>query len=119
MRVQYIKSGCVLIEHAGKRVLCDPWLSDGAYYGSWYHYPPVDYRAHDFIDVDYIFISHIHPDHLDVKTLLEFPREIFIIILEYQEKPLLNILKKIKFTNVIEVPHKQKFSIGDDFTLEV
>lgn len=29
----------MLLEDAGSRILSDPWLLDGAYYGVWCHYP--------------------------------------------------------------------------------
>ena len=35
----YYYSACVGIRMEGLSVLCDPWFSDGAYYGSWYQYP--------------------------------------------------------------------------------
>lgn len=46
MRVQNVASACVVIEHHGIRVLCDPWLVSGAYYGAWYHNPPLTVRSH-------------------------------------------------------------------------
>ncbi len=74
MRLQYISSACVLIEHAGVKVLCDPWLTDGIYGGAWYHNPPLTVRPEDFPDIDYLYISHCHPDHLDWPTLERLPR---------------------------------------------
>ena len=32
MKVEYLTSACVVVEHDGIRVLCDPWLTDGVYY---------------------------------------------------------------------------------------
>ncbi|MSR05452.1 MAG: MBL fold metallo-hydrolase [Gemmatimonadetes bacterium] len=60
MKVQHIASACAIIEHRGVRVLCDPWLVDGIYYGAWYHNPPLSVTPRDFQDVDYIYLSHIH-----------------------------------------------------------
>lgn len=48
MKVTNIASATVVIEHNGTRVLCDPWLSEGIYYGSWFHYPPLD-TAHGLL----------------------------------------------------------------------
>jgi UDP-MurNAc hydroxylase len=39
MQVTYLSSAAIYIEAEGVDVLCDPWLVDGAYYGSWCHYP--------------------------------------------------------------------------------
>src|SRR5438046_478470 len=100
MKVTYISSACVVVEQAGKRVLCDPWLTDGAYYGSWYHYPPLTVTPEDFADVDYVFISHVHPDHLDVATLKRLPRSLPLLIHDYEEKFVLRIVQGLGFTNV-------------------
>ena len=119
MKVQYIKSACVLIENEGTRVLSDPWLTDGAYYGSWFHYPPLRVGPGDFNDVDYIYISHIHPDHLDIATLKQMNREIPILIHEYQEKFVLRILQSLGFTSVTEVSHRKEFPLAPGFTVEI
>ena len=34
MKLQYLNSATVLIKTETTKVLCDPWLKDGAYYGS-------------------------------------------------------------------------------------
>jgi UDP-MurNAc hydroxylase len=119
MRLRYIKSACVLVECAGKRVLCDPWLTDGAYYGSWYHYPPLRVRPEDFSDVDALYISHVHPDHLDPATLTRLPRSIPVYILEYAERYVFHILKALGFQNVIEVPHGHAVELAPGFAMEL
>lgn len=119
MKVQFIKSACVLIENQGIRVLCDPWLLDGTYYGSWYHYPPLRFQPEDFGDVDYIYISHIHPDHLDVATLQRLPRTIPILIHDYADKFVLMILQKMGFKTIHEIGHHQVFNLGSNFTIEI
>jgi UDP-MurNAc hydroxylase len=119
MKLTYIYNACVLIEHQGKKVLCDPWLSDAIYYGSWFKYPPINASAKDFFDIDYLYISHIHPDHLDVKTLKEFPREIPVLICSYAHKFLLKILKRLGFKKIIELSQKDFFELGPDFKIEI
>lgn len=119
MKVQFIKSACVLIEHAGIKVLCDPWLTDGVYYGSWYHYPPLKVTPQDFQDVDYIYISHIHPDHLDPNTLRQMPKSIPILVHSYEEKFLVGLLKKIGCENIVEIAHKETYKLGPDFQIEI
>jgi UDP-MurNAc hydroxylase len=118
MKLQYISNAGVLIEHKDTRVLCDPWLTDGAFY-SWFHYPPLTLVPEDFAHVDYIYISHIHPDHLDKATLNRLPRTIKILILEFEEKYLLKTLRSLGFDTIIEIPHRGKFSLSEDFTIEL
>lgn len=119
MKFEYIKSSTVIIEQDGIRVMCDPWLTDGIYYGSWYHYPPLTFTPQDFPNIDYIYVSHIHPDHMDKYSLDQFPKEIPILIHDYQEKFLLRILQGIGFKRVIEIPHKEEYTLSEDFHIEI
>lgn len=119
MRIQYISSACTLIENEGIRILCDPWLTEGIYYGSWYHYPLPALTTKDFQDVDYIYITHIHPDHCDVESLKQFPKSIPILIHDYEEKFLFNLLKRVGFERIIEVLHHQPYYFSDDFKVEI
>lgn len=119
MKATYIASACVIAEHNGIQVLMDPWLTDGVYYGSWFHFPPLKYTPEDFNDVDYIYISHIHPDHLDVAALKRMDKSIPILIHDFAEKFLLNLLKKLGFETIHEIAHQQVFPLGPDFTLQI
>lgn len=118
MNVRYVKSATVVIEHKGKKVLCDPWLTDGIYYGSWFAYPAPTHTAKDFQDIDYIYISHVHPDHCDVETLKDLPK-VPVIILDFHEKFLKRTLEKLGFTNIIEVPHNGEYPLGPDFNIHL
>lgn len=73
MKLQWFRSATVGIQsRSGARVLCDPWLTDGAYMGSWYHFPAL--KGTEFREVlgqswDAVYISHLHADHFDRKFL--------------------------------------------------
>ncbi len=73
VRVRYVYSACVVIETADVRILCDPWISEGVYDGSWYHFPSL---ADDVLErigeVDLVWVSHIHPDHYDPAFLRSY-----------------------------------------------
>ena len=60
-----------LICYDGGPVLAtDPWIAGSPYFGSWalaYEIPEEQVEA--IKGCDYVWISHGHPDHLDIKTL--------------------------------------------------
>ena len=66
----------------GKKILCDPWVVDGVFEGSWFHYPPLQTTINDLQDVDAIYVSHIHPDHYD-QRYFDFDKNIPIIALDH------------------------------------
>lgn len=71
--VRYIYSACVVTTTPDVSILHDPWFTQGAFDGSWYHYPEVLNPLAKIGDVDYLFVSHVHPDHYDpvfIKTYL-------------------------------------------------
>ena len=75
MKIIFHNSACVVIEGNGTKILCDPWLVDGVYIGAWGIYPPYDFQPADFDDIDYIYVSHIHPDHSSQKTLAHLKKK--------------------------------------------
>lgn len=120
MRVKYITNAAVEIEHNGFRVLCDPWFTDGAYYGSWFHWPvlPSDIIER-YKDVDAIYISHVHPDHFDPATLAQFSKDIPIFICEYGEKYFLRHLQALGFKTITEVPNRATVKFKGGLEMEI
>jgi len=81
MRLTYYANACCLMEVDGFRILTDPWLVDGAFEGSWCHYPPLKVKPQELAGVDALFVSHVHPDHCCPETLSHFPRDIPVLVL--------------------------------------
>jgi UDP-MurNAc hydroxylase len=76
MKVRYIYSASVVVETPDVSIVSDPWFTQGAEYGAWYHYPPLPGDAVDTIGkVDVIYISHIHTDHYDPVFLRRYLEE--------------------------------------------
>lgn len=65
IRIRYIYSACVVTSTRDISILHDPWFTDGIYDGSWYQYPKIENPIEDIGNVDYVYVSHIHPDHYD------------------------------------------------------
>ena len=101
MKITHLQSSTQLIEMGNIKILTDPWLTDGEYYGSWYHYPPFGDENIATLQYDYIYVSHIHPDHLSEKTLKKLPLKKPIIIHKYEAKFLKRKIESLGF-EVIE-----------------
>lgn len=70
--IRYIYSACVVIQTPDMSILCDPWMTEGVFYGSWYHFPPVEDPLRQIGNVDTVYISHIHQDHYDPAFLRDY-----------------------------------------------
>ena len=71
MQITYVGHAAIHVAGGGRTILMDPWLSDPAYCNSWFHYPPLVHSLRDLTPVDYVYVSHEHPDHFDAATLRE------------------------------------------------
>lgn len=118
MKVRYLTSASVIIEHKNTKILCDPWLVDGEYYGSWCHYPKLDFKPEDFDNVDFIYLSHIHPDHSSIKTLKKMKKSIPILIHNYHAKFLKRIIESLGFS-VIELHHDKRTHLKDELYINI
>ncbi len=82
MKLTNFGGATAILEHDGVRFLFDPWLDDGIFHGSWYHYPPLGAGISDVGRVDYIYISHIHEDHCSAGTIRHLNRDAQIVIMD-------------------------------------
>lgn len=70
-RVEYKYSACIKVVTNDVRILCDPWFGSSAYEGTWQQFPPVKDKIRLIGDFDWIYVSHIHPDHYCSETIAE------------------------------------------------
>lgn len=70
--VTYYYSACVGIRTGETSILCDPWFTDGAYDGAWYQYPRLADPLSVIPEYEFVYVSHIHPDHYDAVFLRSY-----------------------------------------------
>ena len=122
MKITQLNSASVLIEdndeNSKVKILCDPWLEGEEYIGSWAIYPPYDFDPQNFSDVDFIYVSHIHPDHVSTKTLLKLKKNIPVLIHNFPEKFLKNKIERLGF-KVSELEHGIRIKIKKNMHLNI
>ena len=118
MRLTFYQSSAVMLETKNVKILCDPWLVDGELYGSWNHYPPIDFIPNDFSDVDFIYLSHIHQDHFSKKTLSKLDKNIPILIHNYESKVMRNNIKDMGFM-VNELSHNDRTNLKNEVFINI
>ena len=50
MKLTYHNSAAVVIQDNHTKILVDPWLRNGEYFGSWGIFPPYDFKPEEFRD---------------------------------------------------------------------
>ena len=118
MKLTFFQSSAVMIETKGVKILCDPWLVDGELYGSWNHYPPIDFQPQNFNDVDFIYLSHIHQDHFSKKSLSKLNKDIPVIIHNYENKILRENIKEMGF-KVNELNHNDRTHLKNQVFINI
>jgi UDP-MurNAc hydroxylase len=118
MKITKLGSATVIIDTGDVKILTDPWLVDGAYYGSWCNYPPIPLDHINFNQIDYIYVSHIHPDHFDVKTFNLIPKDIPVLIHRFEKKFLKASIERIGF-KAIELPNGEIFKLSENSSITI
>jgi UDP-MurNAc hydroxylase len=123
MRVTYYGQACVLIEAAGKKILTDPWLTEGAYFGTWFHTHLLEEAGVTPKtcpkDIDYLFLSHEHQDHVDPQTLRHLSPEIPVLICKFVTPKFRHYLRSLGFQKIIEIPSGRQVTLGEDLRATV
>jgi UDP-MurNAc hydroxylase len=120
MKIKLYRSATVGIDIDGFKILTDPWLTDGEYYGSWSHYPPfeINKNIQEINSYDAIFVSHIHPDHCSDNTMKIINKDIPVYIHKFHSPFLKNKLNRFGF-KVIELENNKKFEIAKNIKLNI
>jgi L-ascorbate metabolism protein UlaG (beta-lactamase superfamily) len=109
VRWRYFGHACILIESQGVSMLFDPVLSY-TYEGGISRYTYLDLPD----QIDYVFITHNHQDHVLFETLLQIRQKVRNIIVprngggHLQDPSLKLLLNSCGFTNVTEMSEMEK-----------
>lgn len=114
MKITYFGHACLLLETRGKRILMDPWLVDPTYHGTWWHYPPLRLGIKDVPKIDYLYISHEHPDHFDPPTLTQLDKDVEVVIADFKKKRFRDRIREIGFQRITELPFASDYRCGSD-----
>ncbi len=118
MKLYYYGAASISIEtKKGKTILCDPWFDTPAFLGSWVPFPKPSFDFNK--QVDYIYISHVHSDHLDLATLSKFRKDIGILIYDFKSIFLYKKLESLGFTNIFKLKNGEEFKVDDDTTVKI
>ncbi len=113
MEVKTIGNATLVVKNNSSTLLVtDPWFDEhDCYFGSWRlsHEIPKKIKE-EALAAKYIFISHFHPDHLNLKTLRLFKNTSKIILGQQVSDRIPNQLRNIGF-DVIVLPIRKWISL--------
>jgi UDP-MurNAc hydroxylase len=116
VKIRYVANACFLITLAGgRRILTDPWFC-GPCQQTWWNFPPAHERLVDEVRAcrpDFLYISHLHHDHLHPESLGGFDRATPVIIGAMNTPNLRNGLAARGFRTLIETPFETRTALAD------
>lgn len=110
---KFITNACgIFVGKKGTKILCDPWLVDGVFEGSWCHFPKLTTTIDDVKNVDAIYISHLHPDHFDDRHF-NFHKSIPLIVLDHGPNFLIKKLTSLGYNNLIKIKNEETINFEE------
>ncbi len=104
MKVKFISQASVIIETADAKIWTDPWLFGTAFNDSWKQYPASNFDKKLYNEIDFLWVSHEHPDHFHIPTLKslpdEFKKRVTLLFQDNNSDKMPNAFKMLGFTKI-------------------
>ena len=109
--INFLNHSCLMLQTETTKILCDPWFKGTAFGNGWSLLHDNSHEINE-LEFDYIWISHEHPDHFSIPTILELTNTCTFLFQETKDKKVKKFLES-KGHSVIELKHKEVTKIGD------
>jgi UDP-MurNAc hydroxylase len=123
MRATALGHAGILIETEQGSIVCDPWFVP-AYFGSWFVFPRNDQLPDHLLDAleqpDYLYISHLHADHLDLPFLREhIDRSATVLLPGYPTDELERTLRGLGFETFVRTRDGRPVELADGLRVAI
>jgi UDP-MurNAc hydroxylase len=117
MNITLVSHASVLIGTSDAVIWSDPWLFGTAFNESWSLHPAPSWDPSHLEDVDYLWLSHEHPDHFHVPTLRSLPdafkKRITVLFQENNSEKMFDALRRLGFLKFRKLPHGKPVALTD------
>jgi len=116
MRATSVGHAGILIDTIDGSILCDPWFLP-AFFGSWFVFPRNDQLPAELMqrieNPTYLYISHLHADHLDEPWLTEHvSRDTTVLVPGFPTRELERKLRELGFDKIIRTTDGKELALG-------
>ena len=117
MKIHFVGHACIVAECADTSILMDPWLFGKIFNDSWSALPQPKFDPAMLDKVDYIWLSHEHPDHCHFPSLDSFPpafkARVTVLFQDRDSAKVFGALRKIGYQRFKRLPHRQVVPLSD------
>ena len=111
MKVRLVSHASVLIETGDCIIWTDPWLFGKAFNDSWSLFPPANFDNALLDRINYIWVSHEHPDHFHIPTLRSLPAafkdRVMVLHQVLNTEKMVTAFHKLGFPHVQTLAHRE------------
>ena len=117
MKIHFVGHACIVAECADTSILMDPWLFGKIFNDSWSLLPEPKFDPAMLDKVDYIWLSHEHPDHCHFPTLDSFPAafkaRVTVLFQDRDYAKVFGALRKLGYQRFKRLPHRVVVPLSD------
>ncbi len=117
LQIQIHSHATLEFSYRDNSVLFDPWLNGPAYYGAWRLHPEPNVLGED-LQVSAVVITHPHPDHFHLPTLMKINRETPIYFPKFPSGIIERGLDQLGFKNQNGVLWNDNIFVGDNIKIK-
>ena len=118
MEIQFVSHASVIIKSGEIGIWTDPWIIGKAFNDSWSLLGTPYYSEDMLNDIDYIWISHEHPDHFNFPTLESLPDEfksrVTVLFQTQNSDRVFRQLEQFGFNNFKPLPNRKKVYFSEE-----
>jgi UDP-MurNAc hydroxylase len=121
MKINLVSHASVVLDSNESVIWTDPWLSGKAFNNSWALLPEASFDSSLLDKINYVWISHEHPDHFHIPTLRSLPasfkERVTVLYQKLNSEKMLAAFKQLGFKNVSLLPHREPLPLSDHTTI--
>ena len=120
MKIKHFCNSFISVTCGSTTLVCDPWVGK-ADNSAWISYPFKEggEKLVEAENPNFIYISHVHDDHIDPKLLRLLNKDIAFVIKYFENQHLYNRIKALGFSKIVEVDSWQPYSLSDDMDVAI
>ena len=116
-KITWVNHAGYILSYNNINVLVDPWINGTSFNNGWNLLTESFFPKNLSDSIDYLWISHEHPDHFSPGNLkLLNNNKIKVLFQKTKDKRVVNFLKKKNF-KVIEIGDYEKFELSEKFKI--
>ena len=119
MEINHISNSFINVKVNESVITCDPWVGNTTC-NAWLAYPLYNNQKSilNKIKPNFIYISHLHGDHLHLPTLSKYKKKNTIVIIKkFNNSRLKNEIEKSGLTKIIELDAWKKYKLNKDLSV--